>query len=188
MDTLQAAVLEIQRAARRFDGDVHKILMDDKGFSITVAFGLPRQAHEDDAQRGIEAGLAISRELRAAALRASIGIASGKLFCGDYGGRDRREYCLIGPAINTAARLMELAAGAVLCDATTAEAVHDRVSFSVCLFSTSRESRPWWRHFVPCTFRRGIAISAAAKLSVERAKSASLRDALQSHHWGRHHR
>ena len=85
--------------------------MDDKGFSLSLVFGLPRSTHEDDPQRGIEAGLAISRELAAIGVRTSIGIASGKLFCGDYGGRERREYCLMGPAINMAARLMDLAAG-----------------------------------------------------------------------------
>ncbi|MBR0906607.1 AAA family ATPase [Bradyrhizobium liaoningense] len=130
-ETLQTTVRQVQRTARRFDSEIHKVIMDDKGFSVSLAFGLPHQAHEDDPQRGVEAALAIANELKSAGVRSSIGIASGKLFCGDYGGRERREYCLMGPAINMASRLMELAAGQVLCDAKTAEAVGENVSFSV---------------------------------------------------------
>ena len=130
-EKLQAAVKQVQRTAHRFHCEIHKIIMDDKGFSISLAFGLPRQAHEDDPERGIEAALEIFKELESTGVRISIGIASGKLFCGDYGGRERREYCLMGPAINMASRLMELAAGRILCDATTAEAVRETVSFSV---------------------------------------------------------
>jgi tetratricopeptide (TPR) repeat protein len=69
--------------------------------------------------------------LKRASIGASIGIGSGRLFCGDYGGRSRREYGVLGPAINTAARLMEIADGGVLCDLATAEAVRGRVSFAL---------------------------------------------------------
>ncbi|WP_271607147.1 AAA family ATPase [Bradyrhizobium sp. CCBAU 11434] len=130
-EKLQVAVKQVQRTAHRFHSEIHKIIMDDKGFCMSLAFGLPRLAHEDDPQRGIEAALEIFKELESTGVRVSIGIASGKLFCGDYGGRERREYCLMGPAINMASRLMELAAGKILCDATTAEAVRETVSFSV---------------------------------------------------------
>jgi class 3 adenylate cyclase/tetratricopeptide (TPR) repeat protein len=129
--TIQRAVLEVQRCVARFEGLVCKVLMDDKGISIAVAFGLPPLAHEEDPLRGVEAGLALQRELSKASIRTSIGIASGKLFCGDSGHRSRREYCVLGPAINLAARLMELADGGLLCDAATAQAIGDHISFSV---------------------------------------------------------
>jgi adenylate cyclase len=184
VDTLQTAVLGIQRTAHRFDGVVHKALMDDKGFSIMLAFGLPALAHEDDPQRGIEAGLAISRELRAAAVRASIGIASGKLFCGDYGGRERREYCLIGPAINTAARLMELAAGGVLCDATTAEAVRGRISFSVLPPQHVKGSESLVAAFRPMTVSGAHRGHGGSEIVGRESERRQLQDALQSYHGG----
>jgi class 3 adenylate cyclase/tetratricopeptide (TPR) repeat protein len=184
VDALQAAVLEVQRAAHRFDGIVHKTLMDDKGFSIMLAFGLPALAHEDDPQRGIEAGLAISRELRAAAVRASIGIASGKLFCGDYGGRERREYCLIGPAINTAARLMEFAAGGVLCDATTAEAVQGRVSFSVLPPQHVKGGEAWVAAFRPVTVSGAHRGDGDSEIVGRESERRQLQNALQSRHGG----
>ncbi|WP_188608217.1 AAA family ATPase [Chelatococcus reniformis] len=176
---LQAAVLEIQRVAHRFDGVVHKVLMDDKGFSIFLAFGVPRLAHEEDPQRGIEAGLAIARQLKAAGVRTSIGIASGKLFCGDYGGERRREYCLIGPAINIAARLMELAAGDILCDAATATAVRDRVSFSVLPPQQVKGIEPHVAAFRPVTVSTGSRDHGDSEIVGREDERRQLRDALQ---------
>ena len=105
--------------------------MDDKGICVALVFGAPPFAHEEDSLRAVEAGLRIQEELKRSSVRASIGIGSGRLFCGDYGGRTRRDYGVLGSAINTAARLMELANGDVLCDFATAHAVDGRVSFAV---------------------------------------------------------
>ncbi len=184
LDTLQAAVLEIQRAAHRFDGFVHKTIMDDKGFSMSLAFGLPRLAHEDDPQRGIEAALAISRELGAAGVQTSIGVASGRLFCGEYGGHERREYCLMGPAINMAARLMELAAGDVLCDAATAEAVHDRVSFSVLPSQRIKGNDALVRAFRPIAVSKAHHDHRGGEIIHRENERRQLQDALQSRHGG----
>jgi class 3 adenylate cyclase/tetratricopeptide (TPR) repeat protein len=182
--TLQAAVLEIQRAAHRFDGFVHKTIMDDKGFSMSLAFGLPRLAHEDDPQRGVEAALAISRELGAAGVQASIGVASGRLFCGEYGGRERREYCLMGPAINMAARLMQLAAGDVLCDAATAEAVHDRVSFSVLPSQRIKGNDALVRAFRPISVSKAHHDHRGSEIIHRENERRQLQEALQSDRGG----
>jgi class 3 adenylate cyclase len=183
-DTLQAAVLEIQRAAHRFEGLVHKTIMDDKGFSISLAFGLPRLTHEDDPQRGIEAALAISRELGATGVQTSIGVASGKLFCADYGGHDRREYCLMGPAINMAARLMDLASGGVLCDVATAEAVHERVSFSVLPPQRIKGNDALVRAYRPMAVSKVHHDHRGSEMIGRENERRQLQDALQSHHGG----
>jgi adenylate cyclase len=184
IDTVQTAVFEIQSTAYRFDGLVHKTIMDDKGFSISLVFGLPRLAHEDDPQRGIEAALAISKELGARGVRTSIGIASGKLFCGDYGGRERREYCLMGPAINMASRLMELAAGEVLCDTATAEAVHGRVSFSVLSPQRIKGSESLVAAFRPVAVSSAHRDHGSSEIIGRETERIQLRDTLQSHHGG----
>ena len=131
LDFLQPCILEVQRVAADLEGVIFGVWMDDKGICVALVFGAPPLAHEEDPLRAVEAGLRIQKELRHRYARASIGIGSGKLFCGDYGGRSRRDYGLLGPAMNTAARLMEMADGGFLCDAATAQAVGDRVSFSV---------------------------------------------------------
>ena len=183
-DALQASVLEAQRVAHRFDGVVHKAIMDDKGFSLSLVFGLPRSTHEDDPQRGIEAGLAISRELAAIGVRTSIGIASGKLFCGDYGGRERREYCLMGPAINMAARLMDLAAGRILCDMTTAEAVRGRVTFSILPPQRVKGNEALVAAFRPVTVLGTHRDHCDGQIVGRESERRQLQDAVQSHRGG----
>lgn len=131
VDFLQPCVSAIQAAASELEGVIFGVWMDDKGICASLVFGVPPFAHEEDRLRVVEAGLRIQEQLRRGLVRASMGIASGKLFCGDYGGRSRRDYGLLGPAINTAARLMEIADGGILCDAATAQAVDGRVGFAV---------------------------------------------------------
>jgi class 3 adenylate cyclase/tetratricopeptide (TPR) repeat protein len=141
LNFLQPCILKVQQVAADLEGVIFGVWMDDKGICIGLVFGAPPLAHEEDPLRAVEAGLRIQKELRHGYVRASIGIGSGKLFCGDYGGRSRRDYGLLGPAMNTAARLMEMADGGFLCDAATAQAVGDRVSFSV-LQSQRLKGRP----------------------------------------------
>ena len=131
LSSLQNRVFEIQRICVRLEGTIHHLLMDDKGVTIALAFGMPPLAHEEDPLRAIEAALAIREAFRKMHFRTSMGVATGRLFCRDYGGQSRREYCLIGQALNYAARLMEMADGEVLCDAATAQALSGRVTFSV---------------------------------------------------------
>jgi adenylate cyclase len=128
---LHPCVSAVQRVASELEGVNFGIWMDDKGICASLVFGVPPLAHEEDPLRAVEAGLRIQEQLKRGSIRASIGIGTGKLFCGDYGGRSRRDYGLLGPAINTAARLMEIADGSILCDAATAQAVDGRVSFAV---------------------------------------------------------
>lgn len=119
---LQAAGATVQDVMLRYEGSVYQFLMDEKGVTAVCAFGLPPLAHENDAARGAEAALAIQRELSRLAISTSIGITTGKVFCCVYGSRSRRQYTLVGPGMNLAARFMQAAAGQVLGDALTASA------------------------------------------------------------------
>ncbi len=130
LGTLQQCVVPIQRISAQLEGTIYDVLMDDKGISVILAFGLPPLAHQDDSFRALEAALAIHREMKSSGMPTSIGVASGRLFCGDYGGRSRRSYCIIGPAMNLASRLMEAAEGDLYCDTNTASAIKGR-GFSV---------------------------------------------------------
>eukprot|EP00026_Physarum_polycephalum_P003508 Phypoly_transcript_03521.p1 GENE.Phypoly_transcript_03521~~Phypoly_transcript_03521.p1 ORF type:complete len:697 (+),score=125.84 Phypoly_transcript_03521:285-2093(+) len=51
-------------------------------------------------------------------MECSIGVSTGKAFCGNYGskGHNRKEYTVIGDSVNTAARLMQKANKNILCD------------------------------------------------------------------------
>ena len=119
----------IQRVVGRLDGTVYQTLADDKGTVFVLAFGLPHAAHEDDAARGCEAGLAIHQALSARGIEVRVGIATGTLFCGAFGGSSRQHYGPVGTAINLAARLMAVADG-VLCDEATVAAAQGRILVS----------------------------------------------------------
>jgi class 3 adenylate cyclase/tetratricopeptide (TPR) repeat protein len=129
----------IQRVTYRFEGSVNKISQDDKGIMMDTAFGLPPLAHEDDPSRGVQAAMMIRAELHALGIRSSIGVTTGRVFCGLLGNNDRRVYTFLGNSVNLAARLMALGASqtdmieregiAVLCDRATYDASRDQVEF-----------------------------------------------------------
>jgi tetratricopeptide (TPR) repeat protein len=90
---------------------------------------LPHLAQEHEAVRAVQAALAIHEELSKMAVRTSIGIASGRAFCGAYGSSRRRQYTIVGPVINLASRLTQPAAGGILCDETTQRRANERIRF-----------------------------------------------------------
>lgn len=139
LELAQELMRVIQRTVYRFEGSVNKISQDDKGIMVDAAFGLPPLAHEDDPLRGIQAGMAIRDELKKLGVHSSIGITTGRVFCGLVGNDVRRVYTFLGNSVNLAARLMALGVSqkevveregiAVLCDRPTYEASKDQVEF-----------------------------------------------------------
>jgi class 3 adenylate cyclase len=94
----------------RFGGHIAQYLGD----GLLVYFGYP-QAHEDDAQRAVRAGLGIVEavgRLRAGAdqrFAARVGIHTGGVVVGNIGGEGRQERLALGETPNVAARLETLA-------------------------------------------------------------------------------
>lgn len=121
LDELQGAVLAIQEVLAAEEGSLNQFLVDDKGTVCLAAFGLPPRAHHDDPVRAVRAAQQIARRLDA-----DIGLATGHLFCGPRGSRERREYCMIGNRVNLAARLMR---GGILVDQATFEGARHQIEF-----------------------------------------------------------
>jgi class 3 adenylate cyclase/predicted ATPase len=93
----------------RFGGFVAKYLGD----GVLVYFGYP-EAHEDDAERAVRAGLevvAAVRDLKVyAALQTRVGIATGLVVVGDLvGSGEAQERGIVGETPNLAARLQGIA-------------------------------------------------------------------------------
>jgi class 3 adenylate cyclase/predicted ATPase len=112
---------------RGFDGFVAKYMGD----GVLVYFGYP-QAHEDDAERAIRAGLdlvdAVGRmDVKSVKVRARVGIATGLVIVGDLIGEgSAQEQSVVGETPNLAARLQSLAEpNAVVIAANTRRLVGD---------------------------------------------------------------
>src|SRR5215467_8675974 len=100
----------VAEVIRHFGGFVAKYLGD----GVLIYFGYP-EAHEDDAERAVRAGLeliaAVSALKTAVSLQTRVGIATGLVVVGDLiGSGEARERGIIGETPNLAARLQGIAA------------------------------------------------------------------------------
>lgn len=139
LESAQNIARLIQRSVYRYEGSINKINVDDKGITIVAALGLPPFAHEDDPARGVQSALMIRKELTNLNVRSYIGITTGRIFCGSVGNDSRREYTIIGNAVNLSARLMSAAANQfmlidkvgipILCDRMTHDSAKDVIEF-----------------------------------------------------------
>jgi class 3 adenylate cyclase len=100
---------------QRFGGYIAQYLGD----GLLLYFGYP-QAHEDDAQRAVRAGLGLLAAIgelnarlaqdRGVRLAVRIGIHTGLVVVGEMGGGSRQEQLALGETPNVAARIQGLAA------------------------------------------------------------------------------
>jgi class 3 adenylate cyclase len=104
----QTAVAEV---VRRWDGHLAKYMGD----GALAYFGWP-QAHEDDAERAVRAGLelvqtvAVLTPAASSALQVRVGIATGHVVVGDLGSQGASDKdSVVGETPNLAARLQALA-------------------------------------------------------------------------------
>ncbi len=129
----QSLMRALQHALYRYEGSITRLGTDAKGPSLVAAFGLPPLAHENDAERGLRAALDIVADAAKLGLQATIGVSSGRALCGAVGGATRREYTMMGPMVNRAARLMQAAMlrgpYSLLCDETTMRSARTALSF-----------------------------------------------------------
>jgi class 3 adenylate cyclase len=107
----------------RFDGYVAKFMGD----GVLAYFGFP-EAHEDDPERAVRAGLAVvgavarRRVPNGEPLACRIGIATGVVVVGELvGDAEARERAVVGESPNLAARLQQLAGPA---DIVVADGTH----------------------------------------------------------------
>lgn len=97
-----ATFVRVRDMVQRYDGVVNKIGLGPHGPYLVVLFGAPK-AHEDDPLRAVLAALEVQERIEAPL---QIGINTGFVFAGDVGTDARREYTVIGDAVNLAYRLM----------------------------------------------------------------------------------
>lgn len=121
-DNMLAAIDVIHQAIRPLRVVMFDLSVGDKGAIAVIACGIPPFAQENNAVRALEAARRISTNLAQIGVGSSIGVSTGRVFCGDVGNDFRREYLMIGPVMNYGARLMQAAGDGILTDDATARA------------------------------------------------------------------
>ncbi|WP_163649477.1 CHASE2 domain-containing protein [Modicisalibacter sp. 'Wilcox'] len=105
---------ELTEVVHEHGGTLDKYIGD----SLMAFWGAPL-AHDDDPQRALDCARELlqrlevvndwSRERGLPAVRMNIGLECGEVTVGNLGSRQRRAYTALGPAVNVASRLEELA-------------------------------------------------------------------------------
>jgi len=105
-ETMNACFARLTPVIQRYGGTIDKFVGDE----IMALFGAPI-AHEDDADRALRAALDMQEALAAlnleigTSLGLHFGINSGPVVAGGGGDGQRRDYSVMGDAVNVAARL-----------------------------------------------------------------------------------
>src|SRR5262245_56211426 len=114
-DVVRASQRVCTDVIQRYDGHIAQLLGD----GLLVYFGYP-QAHEDDAQRAVRAGLGMLaamgdlnkglQQTKGIQLAIRLGIHTGLVVVGAMGGAGRQEQLALGEVPNVCARIQGLAA------------------------------------------------------------------------------
>ncbi|MDF5821163.1 adenylate/guanylate cyclase domain-containing protein [Corynebacterium felinum] len=120
----EEVVEELNRFFEHVVDVVHRnkgIINKFQGDAALAVFGAPITL-SDATGHALAAARELRHELKDMRLQAGIGVAAGHVVAGHIGGHDRFEYTVIGDAVNTAARLTEIAKdtpGRVITNAST---------------------------------------------------------------------
>ncbi len=137
LDTL---LRPMQAAIERFGGVLNKLDLAEEGDKLLAIFGAPI-AYEDHAERAARAALAMfTTEILEdplvqslipdlhARIQMRIGLNTGSVFAGNVGTATRKEYTVMGDAVNVAARVMtQTPWGEIWCSAATAAQIAARL-------------------------------------------------------------
>lgn len=116
----QELMVSVQRACYQHEGTLNKFMIDDKGTSFLLVFGLPPLVHVDDPTRAVLSCFDMVKVFKRLDLVGRFGVTTGRSYCGVCGAARRMEYTVLGDCVNMAARLMGKAHGqSILCDEET---------------------------------------------------------------------
>jgi class 3 adenylate cyclase/predicted ATPase len=148
LEIADAYIAPMGQILDRYGGTISRLDTYSVGQRILALFGA-LQAHEDDPERAVRAGVEMNRALGSVnqkirlilagvldgdgepiGIRQRIGINTGFVFAGSVGSPRRREYTVMGAQVNLTARLMSIAKeGDVLIGGSTAR--HIESSFTL---------------------------------------------------------
>ena len=111
-EQLDQFIRPLQAILAHYEGALIDLTFGDKGSYAYINFGA-LSVHEDDARRAAKTALRLREVARQLPFLEplQVGITSGVLRAGAYGGISRRHYGALGDEVNVAARLMSTAVG-----------------------------------------------------------------------------
>jgi adenylate cyclase len=111
-DQLNQFIRPLQAILARYEGTLIDLTFGDKGSYAYINFGA-LSIHEDDARRAVKTALRLREVAQTLPFLEplQIGITSGVMRAGAYGGSTRRHYGALADEVNVAARLMSTAVG-----------------------------------------------------------------------------
>ncbi|KAL2712439.1 adenylate cyclase type 10-like, partial [Vespula squamosa] len=118
MKLIDAAYKTVCRIVDNMQGCVNKTSLFDKDLMFLCIFGLRGDKHELESQIGLKCAFRLRIALKKLAniTDVSVGVTTGITYCGVIGHALRKEYTVIGMAVNKAARLMMVYDNKVVCD------------------------------------------------------------------------
>ena len=114
LDRHQEWVFSVHETLRSISSSSGRFLVDDNGVVFVLVLGDPGNAHADDLERALSAAGELERRAQRLGVGISMGLATGRAFCGVIGNQVRRQYVIVGPVMNLAARLMEASSKGLL--------------------------------------------------------------------------
>lgn len=104
------------RITHQYGGRLNRISMGDKGSTMLILFGAPRQIEKKE-ELACRWALDLREQAKTAfpELGFKFGMTSGRVFSGIVGGSNRYEYTVMGDVVNLAARLMQGATRKQIC-------------------------------------------------------------------------
>lgn len=127
---LQTMFEVVAKAAEALDVEILRVVANEKGVIALIVCGLPPFGSESNAAHAVGIAERIRQDASKLGMSHSLGVATGRVFCGLVGDAARRDYVLNGPVMNYGARLMQATDDDVLYDAETVQAASGRFVFS----------------------------------------------------------
>ncbi|HVF75188.1 MAG TPA: adenylate/guanylate cyclase domain-containing protein [Acidimicrobiales bacterium] len=184
---ISPVISRLAAVAERYDGFIAKYAGD----ALLVFFGAP-VAHEDDAARALLVALEMHEAIAdkaglpdaAAGLELHIGVNTGRVISGRYGGEARADYSILGDAVNLAQRLESVApSGETYVGESTYRLTADEFEFeSVGMLTLKGKAQPVAGYRLLGPRHSAAPSSAAGRPLIGRERElAAVAAALQQH-------
>ncbi|MEW6686199.1 MAG: adenylate/guanylate cyclase domain-containing protein [Candidatus Edwardsbacteria bacterium] len=148
VNQLQYLFTNIISITEKYRGSLARINAHKKGSNLMLLFGAPI-SHGDDAEHGVLASMEISK-LNIKPLRISTGMCSGFVYAGIVGSAWRKEYTVMGDAVNTAERLMETAKQTeVVVSESTYNLTHAKINYEEIKSAKVKGKEALLKRYVP---------------------------------------